>query len=169
MHEVSLFEAILNTNIINFLIVLSTLVWIFKKFNLGQLIDKMALDVKEKVEKSALDTKEAIKEYKTVKKETANTPKLQEEIIKKAQIEAQNLKENIEKTTQLKEQEIISTIEKNHQTLVEKFKKAATNEIYLSCINIAQDEVIKRLDETNHKKIINSSIDELDKIESISL
>jgi F0F1-type ATP synthase membrane subunit b/b' len=51
----SIFEQILHTNLINFIIVLSLLVLIFKKAHLGDLIDKMANDIQDKVEKSAAD------------------------------------------------------------------------------------------------------------------
>ena len=39
------------------------------------------------------------------------------------------------------------------------------NEIFNACVDIARDETVKKLDYNAHKKLINSSIDELDKIE----
>ena len=63
----SLFEQILQTNLINFIIVVLTLAWIFKKAKLGALIEKMAQDVKGRVEKSSADAQSAISEYKATK------------------------------------------------------------------------------------------------------
>ena len=44
-------------------------------------------------------------------------------------------------------------------------KNLTINEIYQASINLAQDEVIKRLDNDTHKKLIDNSIEELEKIE----
>ncbi len=161
----TLFEQILNTNLINFIIVVSTLVWIFKKAHLGDLIQKMADDIKESVEKSSKNAQSAISEYKQTKKSTKDTPRLQEEIISNAKLNAQNLKEKFEQNTKLQEQEIKSGLEKIYQSQQEKYKKMTVNEIYQACIQLAQDETLERLNDETHRKLINSSIDELDKIE----
>ncbi len=161
----TLFEQILNTNLINFLIVVSTLVLIFKKAHLGDLIQKMADDVKESVEKSSKNAQSAISEYKQTKKSTKDTPKLQEEIISSAKLNAQNLKEKFEQKTKLQEQEIKSSLEKIYISQQEKYKKMTTNDIYKACVELAKDETLTRLNDDVHKKLINSSIDELDKIE----
>lgn len=161
----TLFEQILNTNLINFLIVVSTLVLIYKKAHLGDLIQKMADDVKESVEKSSRNAQSAISEYKQTKKSTKDTPKLQEEIISNAKLNAQNLKEKFEQNTRFQEQEIKSGLEKIYKNQEDKYKKMTTNEIYQACVELAKDETLNRLNDETHKKLINSSIDELDKIE----
>ncbi len=93
----SLFEKILQTNIINFLIVISTLIFVFKKMKLGLLIDKMAQDVQLKVEESSICAKDALEEYKKTKKDFKKLPEKQKEIIENANNNANNLKEKIEK------------------------------------------------------------------------
>ena len=108
----SLFEQILQTNIINFIIVISTLVLIFKKAHLGDLIEKMAQEVKDSVESSALKAQDAISEYKATKKAVKDTPQLQEEILSCAKSNAQNLKEKIEQTTLVACEEIKLNLEK---------------------------------------------------------
>ena len=161
----TLFEQILSTNLINFLIVISTLVWIFKKANLGDLIANLAENISQEIEKSSNNAQLALKEYKNTKKETKNTPKLQEEIINNAKETAQNLKEKIEKKTNTQKDEIINSIEKVFSKQNEKMKKLTANEIYLACIDMAQEHITEKLDENTHKKLINLSIEELDKIE----
>lgn len=163
--QTSLFESILKTNVINFIIVISTLVWIFKKANLGALIQKLADDIKLSVEKSSSNAQDAISQYKSTKKSVKDTPKLQEEIISQAKSNAQNIKEKIEQKTLLEKNELIKSIEKIISNQQEKYKKLTVNEIYKASINIAKEEVQKRLDENNHQKIIEKSIEELDKIE----
>ncbi len=163
--QTGLFESILKTNVINFIIVISTLVWIFKKANLGALIQKLADDIRLSVEKSSSNAQDAISQYKSTKKSVKDTPKLQEEIISQAKSNAQNIKEKIEQKTLLEKNELIKSIEKIISNQQEKYKKLAINEIYKASINIAKEEVQRRLDENNHQKIIEKSIEELDKIE----
>ncbi len=161
----SLFEQILQTNLINFIIVISTLVLIFKKAKLGALIDKMADDIKNSVEKSSTNAQNAINDYKNTKKATKDTPLLQEEILKNANINAQNIKEKIETKTKLAKEQIKENIEKVHNSQKERYKNLTVSEVYCACVKLAKDEIIKRLDNEMHNRIINSSIDELDKIE----
>ena len=163
--QTGLFESILKTNVINFIIVISTLVWIFKKANLGALIQKLADDIKLSVEKSSSNAQDAISQYKSTKKSVKDTPKLQEEIISQTKSNAQNIKEKIEQKTLLEKNELIKSIEKIISNQQKKYKKLTINEIYKASINIAKEEVQKRLDENNHQKIIEKSIEELDKIE----
>lgn len=165
MHEVSLFEAILQTNLINFIIVIATLALIFKKAHLGDLIQKMADDIKADVEKSALSAQSALKEYKEVKKQTKDTPQIEENIIKQANINAQILKGKIQEKTNIKKEEIAQTLERRKISQAEKYKKLTAQEIYQASVNIAQDEIKTMLNDEFHQKLIKSSIDELDKIE----
>lgn len=161
----SLFEQILSTNLINFLIVIGTLALIIKKARLGELLDKMATDVKEKIEKSSTDAASALSEYKATKKAVKDTPKLQEEILSNAQISAQSLKEKIGKATKKQQDEIRYGVEKVLLNQNERAKKATIAEIYNACVELAKEEILKRLDKETHKKLINASIKEIEKIE----
>lgn len=161
----SLFEQILNTNIINFIIVISTLALIFKKAHLADIIEKLANDVKLNVEKSSMSAQSAISEYKTTKKQTKDTPKLQEEIINNAKINAQNIKEKIEQKANFAIEEIKASLEKIYSTQENKKRTSTINEVSLACINLAQNETQALLNEQTQKQLIDSSIDELDKIQ----
>jgi len=163
--EASLFEKILNTNLINFLIVISTLVWIFKKARLGDLINKMADDIKFSVEKSNTDALNAINEYKETRKATRGVDKIQEKIINQAQINAKCIKEKIEEKTLLQQQDIKTNLKKAFEGQEQNYKNIALDEVYNASIELAKEEVLKRLDKNVHKRLINSSIEELNKIE----
>lgn len=160
-----MFEQILSTNLINFIIVILTLRWIFKKARLGELLDKMANDIQIDVEKSAKSAADALSEYKATKKATKDTPALQEEILTGAKFNAQILKKRIENKAQIQKEEITSSVENVYKKQVDKTKKTLVSEIYRACVDIAQAEVIKRLDEKTHKKLIDVSISEVEKIE----
>lgn len=160
----SIFEQILQTNLINFIIVLSLLVLIFKKARLGDLIDKLANDIQNKVEKSATDATDAIKHYKETKKSVQDTPKIQEEILENAQRSAQNLKIKIEQKADEREKEIQYKVEMFFKSQKEKARRMTVKEIYLACVDLAQEEILKRLDNKMHKKLISNSIEELEHI-----
>ena len=159
------FENLLATNIVNFIIVIATLAYIFKKAHLVEAIAKLADDVKDDIEKSATSAALALKEYKETKKETKNTSKLQEEIIEHAKSDAYTLEEKIKLKTQIQKEDIEKSVAKIYENQGEKAKKLTVKEIYLACVELAQEQVIKKLDKKAHKKLIDSSIDELEKIE----
>lgn len=161
------FENLLSTNLINFIIVIATLAFIVKKAHLADIIQKLADDVKSDIEKSATNAANALKNYKDTKKTIKNTPKLQEEIIENAKNNAFVLEEKMKLKTQIQKEEIEKSVEKVFQSQGEKAKKLTTNEIYLACIDLAQEHVVQNLNNETQKKLIDSSIDELDKIEGI--
>ena len=159
------FENLLATNLINFIIVIATLALIFKKARLAEVIQKLADDVKNDIEKSATSAADALKEYKETKKATKDTPLEQAKIIEQAKDNAYALEEKIKLRTQIQKEEIEKSVEKIFQSQGEKTKKLTANEIYLACIDLAQEQVVQKLDKKGHKKLINSSIDEIEKIE----
>lgn len=161
----SIYEQILNSNIINFLIVITTLGFIFKTAGLGELIEQAANDIKSKVEKSSTGAQNAISEYKTIRKQTKDTPMLQEEIISNAKNSAQNLKENINQKTKLTVSEIKESLEKIYASQGQKQKNLLLKDVYNACVDMAVDEVKEGLSDETQKKLINISIDELDKIQ----
>ena len=163
--EASLFEKILETNIINFLIVISTLVWIFKKARLGDLIQRMADEIKDSVEQSELKAKSAVQNYEETVKATSGTEELQEKIIKQAHINAKSIKEKIEEKTALKQADLKSNLEKAFENQEENFKNLTIDDVYQASVELAKAEVLKRLNKDVHKKLINTSIDELAKVE----
>ena len=93
MHNESLFLTVLESNIINFLIMMSILVWIFKKFNLGKIIDNLADDIKNNVVTSAEAVQNALKEYKETRKESREIPNKKQEILDDAKESVKRLDE----------------------------------------------------------------------------
>ena len=96
MHDISLYERILHSNLINFIIMVYLLVLIIKKARLGDLIQKLADDVKNDVELSAKNVQDALKEYKEAKRSTKDVEQIKENINLEAKESAQNLKEKNE-------------------------------------------------------------------------
>ena len=158
------FENLLSTNLINFLIVLSILVLIFKKARLGEIIDKMALDIQNKVEATELEVQEAKKQYEETKDSAREVPKIQEKILENAQRSAEGLKAKIEQKATQREKEIECKLEAFLKSQKEKSRRMTIKEVYLACVDLAQEEIVKRLDSKMHKKLIDNSIEELENI-----
>lgn len=91
MEELTLYQKILESNLLNFIIMVSILVVIFKKAKLGAIFDKMAADIQNSVMTSAEAAQAALKEYKEAKRSTKNTEAEKEEILSKARDGAQNM------------------------------------------------------------------------------
>ena len=125
----------------------------------------MADDIQDKVEKSAANAADAIKQYKETRKSVQDTQQIQEKILENAQRSAQNLKAKIEQKADEREKEIQYKVEMFLKSQKEKAKKMTVKEIYLACVDLAQEEIIKKLDNKTHKKLINNSIEELEHIE----
>ena len=158
-------ETILKTNVINFIIFASIFVAIYKKFQFNKTIQKLADDVKEKIETSINNAKKALDEYKETKRAQKNIPILEREILDNAQNNAQNIKAKIEADTHLQQMEIENNKLKALEQQEQKIKFMTANELFNVCVDIAQDELISKLDKEAHQRILNSSIDELEKIE----
>lgn len=165
MHEVSLFEAILHTNIINFIIVIYILRLVFKKANLGALLDKLAEEVKNSIDKSNADAKKAMDEYKNAEDFVKDTEYLQKQIKKQAKLSIENITKRIEEKTTNQQNELKQHLHKVFDSQTKEFKNLTYKSIFEASVALAKEEVLKRLDDNMHKKLINTSIDELDKIE----
>lgn len=163
-----MFEKILETNLINFIIVISTLVWIFKKAHLGEIINKMANDIKANVEKNELELHNARNDYSNAKKSVKDTPKLRQEIIEKIQVLTIEEKDKIQNETKLKKEQIENFARDKKISDTKKFKTSVIDSIYNVSLNLAKEETIKLLNSDKgielHNKIIESLIDDLDKL-----
>ena len=61
--------------------------------------------------------------------------------------------------------ELKTGLERIQKNQIEKYTKLTIGEIYQASIDLAIDETIVRLNTETHKRLVNQSIDELDKIE----
>jgi len=166
---VEMFEAILHSNLINFIIMISLLVLIFKKFKLGTLIDNMAEKTRQKIEESKKNAKSALEEYKKVKDSEKNVEESREKILKDAKETANALEKNIEHETSVAAKELEDSL----HTLAENYhitaKKQTLEQVYGACVVLAKEHIIQNLNDETHKHLINKGIDELDKMEGACL
>lgn len=156
---------ILESNLINFIIMISILTWIFKKFNLGKIIDNITYDIKNNVTSSAEAVKNALDEYKKTKKDSKNIDTKKEEILNDAKNIIQKLNEKTVGEISKKEEELDKNAEKLKNTALDKKIQKTTDEIKEAVYQLSIDTIHSILNDDIQKKIISNSLDELDKIE----
>lgn len=157
----TLYETILKTNIINFCIMISVLVWIFKKFNLGSIIDNIEYNIANNVTSSAKALEDAISEYKKARKDLRNAPDKSKIIIEEANSTALKLKEKNSVEIQEKELQMNGAFEKNCAVLHERKMQNLTAEIQEAVLNLSKDTIKNMLSYEMQEKIILNSLNEL--------
>lgn len=169
MYETTLYAKILETNLVNFIIMISILTLIFKKAKLGAIFDKMALDIKTSVMTSAEAAEAALKEYKEAKRSTKNLESIKEEIKTKAENEAQRIKETFEDII-LKEKKMLEMqFEAKAEADTLKAKDETAKEFMDIVAELTKEEIQKRInghDGTNiQSKIIDKCICDIDMVD----
>lgn len=167
IENTSLYQKILESNLVNFIIMMSILVLIFKKAKLGNFIDKMADDIRNSVMTSSEAAKKAINEYKEAKKSTKNLQAEKNEIITRAKTSALNIEDSAKEKLQIEQKNIDNKCAAQVQNVIEKAKSNTASEILDLVSELAEDEVKKRLDDTMQRRLIQKSINELDKLENL--
>ena len=158
---------ILHSNLINFLIMVSILVWIFKKCKLGDVIDSMAEDIKKNVTTSAEAVQNVLAEYKKTKKESRFTQDKKDEIIENAKQIIKNLKEaNIRNINDKK-----AELDKNSEKLKDVYKTRKIQKTALKIQNaiyeLSLDSIQKIMNDDLRKKLVENALCEFENIEGV--
>lgn len=169
MHEATLYTKILESNLINFIIMISVLTLIFKKFKLGAIFDKMAFDIKTSVMTSAEAAEAALKEYKEAKRSTKNLDSVKDEIKNKAEAEAKRTKEIYDDLISKEKDALDVQFETKAKADTLKAKEETTKEFMDAVILLTKDEIQKRIEGENggeiQSKIIDKCIADIDMVD----
>ena len=169
MHEMTLNQRILESNLVNFIIMVTILTVIFKKFRLGTIFDKMADDIRTSVMTSSEAAQAALKEYKEAKRSTKNLNNEKNEIIERAKSTAQGAREAIKEVI-LKEE---NALQRQYENRVEsdtlKAKDDTSKEFLDVVVELSKDEIQNRLNGDNgaeiQTKLIDKCIEKFDEID----
>lgn len=172
MENMTLYQKILESNLINFIIMVSVLVFIFKKAKLGVFFDKMADEIRNSVMSSADAAQAALKEYKEAKRSTRNTESEKAEILNKAKNSALNM-ENSAKKHLLGEEKLLD--EKCAEKInddVNRVKNKTADEIFDVIVKLSEEEVKRCLLSADNgivmqKAILDKSVDEIENLGEI--
>lgn len=158
---------ILESNIINFIIMVSILTFIFKKFKLGTIIDNFANDIQSKVTTSFDAVQNALKEYKEKRKEQREIPNKKEKIINDAKLMAKKLEDKNKEDILKKEIELDKSYEKVQNSLHRRSVEKTAQDIQAAVLNLTKDTIKNMMTEEMQVKSIFMALDEFDKLEGV--
>lgn len=111
-NNASLWETIVKTNIINFLIAAIALIWVIKKFNLISVLDKRQNSVIKALKESEERRNRAFKDLEEVEKRTSNLAQ-----------EVETLLQDAKQTAKIVADGIIGSAEEEASKMIEQAKK----------------------------------------------
>ncbi len=163
---ISILKIIVTSNTLNFIIMVALLAYIIKKINLNQTFDKAIASVKSNIDKSDEEKQNA---QNLLSKANDLMQKLPEDI-KTMEDNAKAKLDVFRKRIEEDAQKSIFNIGKNIDRAVsleeKKISNLLTDKTSKASVEIARQHIAKMLDENPdlHKKFIQSSLDELDRI-----
>ena len=163
-----LYIYILNSNLINFLIMMSVLVFVFKKYKLGNMVDSIADDIKKNVTSSAEAVQNVLADYKKTKRESKQIDSKKAEIIENAKNTIKSLNEANAIYINNKKAELDKNSEKLKGTYKTRKTQKAAQEIQEAVYELSLDSVNKIMNDELRKKLIDDALDEFDKLEGVS-
>ncbi|MBQ8887150.1 MAG: hypothetical protein IJY61_05545 [Candidatus Gastranaerophilales bacterium] len=157
---------LINSNTLNFFIVLAILVVIVVKLNLKDKIEVLRDEIRTYVEASVNEKKVAEQNLSLIKEKIQQLPSAIEDIEKSTENSVKSIGEKIKADIQEQKQDIANSAERIFNLETKKFKQKLTSVLSEKSVEIARDNAINQLKENNelHNKYINNAIEELDRI-----
>lgn len=162
----NLMQIIVQSNTLNFIIVLLIIVFLVVKFDVKSGIEKMRNEIKSYVDESSLEKENAQKELDKINDEIKHLP---EEIADIKESAHRNIK-GIEKKINNEIKDKMSDIENNATRILnletKKFKSRLSGVLSRASIDLAKKNAIEQLNcnRVLHDKYIDESIAEIDRI-----
>jgi F0F1-type ATP synthase membrane subunit b/b' len=159
-------QIFIQSNTLNFLIVLFILVFLVKKLKVSEKIEKLSNEIKSYVESSETEKQQAQAELGRIKDKISKLPALSERIKKSTQRNINNIAENAKKHTEIQKQDITNNAQRLFKLETRLFKSKLTNLLSEASIQLAKENAIKQLEENPelHNRYIEKAIEELDGI-----
>lgn len=159
-----LLEKIAESNIINFIIVLALLIWLFSKINLKAKTAELSLQIKNYVKESETEKESSLEKLKEIKTEIVNLP----ENIKDIELSTEKNLQGINKRISKEIEEKKSDLQNNEKRILrlerKKFKEKLTTILTETSIDLAKKNAIEQLENNRelHDKYIYEAINEID-------
>lgn len=162
-----LIQILINTNTINFLIVLCIVLFLIKKLNLSQQIDNVKNNINSYVELSEQEKIQSETELSRINDKITKLPAVIERIMRSTEKNVQNIAQNVMEDTEEKKKDISKNAQRLFNLETKKFKSRLTSILSEKSVELAKENAINQLKENPslHEKYINSAIDEIDRIQ----
>ncbi len=161
-----IWQIIVQSNTLNFLIVLAVVLFVVSKMNVKAQLESMKNEIKSYVDSSVKEKEDAQKELENINEKIKHLP----EEIDDIKLSAQNNIKGIEKRINEEIQEKMQDIENNAKRILglesKKFKSKLSGILSQASIDLAKKNALEQLNDNRelHDKYINDAIDEIDRI-----
>ena len=161
------FENILHSNLINFAVMITVIACVMAKLNLGEKIENLRNSIVKRVEDSDTAKNDADKFLTDTKKSVENLGQELAAIKDNAVKSADNMANKIIEDAKNQVDKFEQNAHKNIENEFAKVQSELKNEVSELSIDLARNNIKEKLTQDNelHKKLINESIDKLDRVE----
>ena len=161
-----LFKFILESNIINFCLMVWLLVWICKKMDFGSIFTKSVKSVEDYIEKSKEEKQNSNNLVFESKKLIEKLPSQISEIEKFNKQKCDIFRKQLEASTKKSVEKLNNNIERIIEIEEKKVSNAVTEYSFRKSVEKAQTDIVSMLESKPelHKKFIDESLEELEKL-----
>lgn len=161
-----IWQLLIKSNTINFLIVLGIIIFLVAKLNISSKIDALRNEIKNFVDASVQEKENAQKELDKIKEKIVHLPDEIKDIEDTAQKNIKGIEQKIEVEIQEKMQDVENNAKRILNLETKKFKSKLSGILSEASIKLARQNAIEQLEQNRelHDKYINEAIDEIDRI-----
>ncbi len=160
------FQILIQSNTLNFLIVLALIIYLVKKLNVNEKIENIRNEVQSYVEESKCEKNEAEKSLIDIEEKIKQLPAEIEKIKISTQVSVNSIEEKLKADTENKKTDIRNNAERIIQLETKKFKSKLSDILSETSVEIARKNAENQLKANRelHNKYIENAINELDRI-----
>ncbi|MBE7705377.1 MAG: hypothetical protein E7Z90_06165 [Cyanobacteria bacterium SIG29] len=161
-----IWQLLIKSNTINFLIVLGIIIFLVAKLSISSKIEVLRDEIKKFVDASVQEKENAQKELDEIKEKIVHLPDEIKDIKDTAQKNIKGIEQKIEVEIQEKMQDVENNAKRILNLETKKFKSKLSGILSEASIKLARQNAIEQLEQNRelHDKYINEAIDEIDRI-----
>ena len=161
-----IFQFLIKTNTINFLIVLALIVFLVCKLNVKQKIQELREEIKVFVESAENEKIRSEKELSEINNKITGLPREIEDIKESAQRSSESIASKIRRETEEQKHDIENNAKRIFNLETKKFKSKLNTLLSEKSIELAKENAVNQLNSNAdlHNKYIDNAIAELDRI-----
>jgi len=155
-------EYILDSNAINFILVIVFIVWIVKKNHLGSLIAKKQAEIADAINNAEAEKKNQLTELSITMGKVSNLNQETQKILDDNKKIAESLKNNILEDANKQSEDINKKAAMTVETQKQQASNEITSKITKAAFLIAEEHIKKAIDDRLHIKYIDEFIDNIE-------
>ena len=157
---------LIQSNTLNFLIVLALIIFLIKKLNVSNKLQNLADEIANYVNSSETEKNDAQKKLDIINGKVQKLPDVIERIKKSTENSIKNYENKVKKDLQDEKNDISKNADRLFKLETKKFKNKLTNLLSEKSVELARENAIEQLNGNVelHNRYIDSAIDELDRI-----